>query len=49
MCAKTYLIFLSFLMLLLQPIPYIGSIPGGKLTPGFQIVIQGVAPSHSEG
>ncbi|CAG2235625.1 unnamed protein product [Mytilus edulis] len=27
----------------------IGSIPGGNLIPGIQIVVQGVAPAHSEG
>lgn len=32
-----------------QSVTSIGSIPGGNLIPGIQIVVQGVAPAHSEG
>lgn len=31
------------------PIPYVGSIPGGNMTPGRQIIIQGMVPQYSEG
>jgi len=34
---------------LLQPIPYVGSLPGGSMTPGRQIIIQGMVPQYSEG
>ena len=42
-------LYINWTFFLLQPIPYVGSFPGGNMTPGRQIIIQGMVPQCSEG